>query len=80
MKNPLDNAIQALELASQCGGELDLEIYAKAHQELVAMRNAILTHNHQRNEKIQAPDGKDYNKLWSLLGLQREPGTVATES
>lgn len=69
MHTPLDNAIRALELAKECGGEEDLPQYASAHRDLVRMREAILAHDMQLTAREKAPDGDDYNRLWSILGL-----------
>lgn len=69
MSSPLDDAIHALKLAKECGGDEDLAQYEKAHQDLVCMRDSIIAHDKQLNEQGKAPDGDDYNKLWSLLGL-----------
>lgn len=69
MHTPLDNAIAALAIAKQCGGELDTAHYEKAHSDLVQMREAIIVHDQRLNDEGKAPEGDDYNALLSILGL-----------
>lgn len=81
MQTPLDNAIRALKLAIGCGGHIGVNVCGRAHEELVAMRAAILMHDAKLNEQGIAPDGSDYNLLYAQLGLQaqldEQPAAVA---
>lgn len=66
---PLNEAIEALKLASECGGELDLEIYQAAHTGLIAMRDEIRAHDARLDDRQEPPTGDDYNQVLSILHL-----------
>lgn len=69
----LAQAIDALQLAGECGGDLDRTTYQKAHEDLVKLRDAIVTYDAQLNAKEDSPSGADYEALIALLGLQLMP-------
>jgi hypothetical protein len=69
MKFALDNAMRALELAKQCGGELDIEQYEQAYKDLAELRAAIVRYDQRLNDQEIAPTGDDYNEVMSFLGL-----------
>jgi len=67
--NPLNAAISALELASKCGGELDLPVYMGAMKGLHSLTVEIRRYDQALNEREAAPTGGDYNALLDILGL-----------
>jgi len=69
MKSAINSAIEALEVAAECGGEIDLQMYQERLDELKKLRELILQYDKHLNEAGKAPDGDDYNALLSLTGL-----------
>lgn len=63
------NAVTALKLAAECGGELDRQQYRKAHEGLERLREQIIDYDNSLNAREVAPTGADYNALMSLLAL-----------
>lgn len=70
MKTAIELALEALELASQCGGELDLDFYTQAHTALKQAVEEVRSHDRMLNAKEAAPTGVDYEHIVSLLGLR----------
>ncbi|CAI9912066.1 TPA: hypothetical protein MXR76_005361 [Pseudomonas aeruginosa] len=69
MKSAIKLALEALELAAECGGELDHDIYVEAQQKLQAMADDVVKYDRKMDSEERAPDGHDYNELLSVLGL-----------
>ncbi|MDG1580881.1 hypothetical protein [Pseudomonas sp. GOM6] len=69
MKSAINSAIEALEVAAESGGEIDLQMYQERLDELKQFRDEILQYDKRLNEAGKAPDGDDYNALMSLTGL-----------
>lgn len=65
----LKDAIEALKLAKECGGENDRDQYAKAYNGLVTLRDKILQIDQKLNADETAPTGDDYNEILAALGL-----------
>lgn len=71
MNNALANAVEALELAVESGGELDHQIYADSLAGLKKLLVDIAAHDQKLTELEQAPTGDDYNVIIeSLVGLE----------
>lgn len=66
-QSDLDCAIEALALAAQCGGELDLDQYKAALVRLTSLKKKIQEHDQTLNERAICPDGDDYNWLYSEI-------------
>lgn len=62
-------AVEALQLAKECGGELDHEIYKEAYAAMVDLRARLLAYDAKLNATEQAPTGSDYNNIFDLLGV-----------
>ena len=75
--NALDRALQALQLASQCGGERDLTNYAIARDDLALLRTAL----DSLDLKVRAAGqtGDDYIAVMAMLGLTRTTPAKASE-
>ncbi|MEW5511916.1 hypothetical protein ABGT16_04785 [Pseudomonas asiatica] len=69
MKSALKLALEALDLAAECGGELDLDTYVEAKQKLQAMVDDIVMYDRKLDSDERVPQGDDYNELLSLLDL-----------
>ena len=69
MKTALNLAAEALDLAIECGGELDREIYVVAQQKLEAMVRAVVEYGAKMDRDERSPDGDDYNQLISILEI-----------
>jgi hypothetical protein len=65
----LNQAIEALNLAAECGGELHLGVYAEAKQKLEAMVRAVVECGVKMDSDERAPEGDDYNQLMSILAI-----------
>lgn len=72
MSKPIAAALEALALAKQCGGELDLEYYAKTHQALTEVVEATRKHDRILMNAEASPTGADYEHVMQLLGLRAE--------
>lgn len=70
MKNALNNAVEALALAVECGGELDQKTFVAALADLKAMLSAVQSYDRSLNDRGIAPDGNNYNELLSLIGVE----------
>lgn len=70
MNNPIQAALEALALAKQCGGELDLQHYAEAHTALDQVVQAARAYDATLEAAEQPPTGADYEHIMSLLGLR----------
>jgi hypothetical protein len=68
-KSAFDAAIDALQLASECGGELDLPVYRDALKGLRKLRDGMLAYDQRLDDAESAPTGDDYNELLALSGL-----------
>jgi len=77
MSQPIAAALEALALAKECGGELDLDYYAKAHQELANVVEAAQNYDRSLLHAEASPTGVDYEHVMQLLGLRTEPATTA---
>jgi hypothetical protein len=69
MKSALKLALEALNLAAECGGELDLDTYEEAKRKLQAMVDDIVKYDRKLDSDERVPQGDDYNELLSLLDL-----------
>lgn len=65
----LNQALEALSLAAECGGELHLGVYAEAKQNLEAMVRAVVEYGAKMDGDERAPEGDDYNQLLSILAI-----------
>mgnify|MGYP001627147326 CR=1 FL=1 len=77
MLKPLAAALQALALAKECGGELDLDFYASTHQDLSHVIEAARNHDRKLLTAEDSPTGADYEHLVQLLGLRAEAATAS---
>lgn len=66
-KGALDEAIEALALACESGGDLDHDIYVSAHANLLQLKSRIVAHDLQLLQREVAPDGTDYNQLYQMM-------------
>lgn len=69
MKSALKLALEALNLAVECGGGLDIDTYVEAKQKLQAMVDNIVRYDRKLDSDERVPQGDDYNELLSLLDL-----------
>lgn len=60
-------AIEALALAKECGGEIDLATYAQAWSALSKLRDDIELYDADLSRNERAPTGDDYNRLIERL-------------
>lgn len=60
---------EALDLAVECGGDLDHDFYAEAKRQFKALVDSITKYDQTLNHDERSPDGNDYNELLALLGL-----------
>jgi hypothetical protein len=77
MSQPIAIALEALALAKECGGELDLDFYARTHQELSNLIETVRSHDRNIMSAEASPTGADYEHLMQLLGLRAEAVTDA---
>lgn len=63
----LSLALEALNLAAECGGELHLEIYAEAKKQLQELVDTFVEYDLKMNNEERVPEGDDYNELLSIL-------------
>jgi len=81
-KHILARAIAALQLASECGGDLDIPEYKASLAGLLSIRDRIVAYNDSLNRREVAPTGDDYNELLTLLwfpaGAMREAAVAST--
>jgi hypothetical protein len=70
MSNPIKNALEALALAKQCGGELDLKYYNETHAALDKAVQAARAYDQSIGDADRPPTGADYEHIMSLLGLR----------
>ena len=77
MSQPIAAAPEALALAKDCGGELDLDFYARTHQELSNVIEAVRSHDRNLMSAEASPTGADYEHLMQLLGLRAEAVSTA---
>jgi len=70
MTNPIKNAVEALALAKERGGELDLPYYADTHAALEQAVRAARKHDASLDAAKRQPTGADYEHIMSLLGLR----------
>lgn len=72
-------AIKALQLAVECGGELDQPVYRDALTRLAEMQARVLAYAKRMEDSESVPEGNDYNELLSLIGFAVGAGqSVAT--
>jgi hypothetical protein len=74
MTTPINDALEALTLAAQCGGELDLEQYRQALLALQNAVNAVREHDRNLNATEEPPTGDDYERILDILGLKTGKG------
>lgn len=72
-QSPIGAAIHALQIAAECGGELDLQVYRSALQRLTDMRNRVLTYTKRLDDAESVPGGANFLELLSLIGLDTSP-------
>lgn len=70
MNTPIKKALDALALARECGGELDLQYYSESHAALDHVVQAARAYDASLNAAEQPPTGEDYEHIMSLLGLR----------
>lgn len=70
MNTPIKKALDALALAKECGGELDLQYYSESHAALDHVVQAARAYDASLNAAEQPPTGEDYEHIMSLLGLR----------
>lgn len=80
MKSALNLALEALNLAAECGGELDHDTYVEAQQKLQALVDDVVKYDRKMDSEERVPEGDDYNELLSLLGLETAESQVAIAS
>lgn len=68
-RTALELTLEALELASECGGEIDREIYLNAKQALEGMIQEVVAYDTAMCSAERAPDGEDYNRLLSIIQI-----------
>ncbi len=78
-KGPLDEAIAALALACESGGDLDHEIYLSAHKSLEQMKANIMAHDQKLNQAEIAPGGDDYNQIVEMMLPSARPCSPAQD-
>lgn len=66
-QSPLDQAIEALNLARESGGDLDYEIYEAAHQSLEQLKAKIIAYDEKLSKEEAVPDGDDYNQIIEMM-------------
>lgn len=68
MKNKIfAEAISALKLASECGGEGDLHLYQAAYFNLVQLGARISAHSDMLDAKELPPTGEDFNEIMEMV-------------
>lgn len=81
MLKPIDVVLQALEVAKECGGELDLDMYAQAHKVLLDATAALHEHDRILFQAEALPTGADYEHVMTSLGLRFEAtATIVAEN
>jgi hypothetical protein len=70
MNTPIKRALDALALAKDCGGELDLQYYAASYATLSQAVQAARAYDASLNAAERPPTGEDYEHIMSLLGLR----------
>lgn len=70
MLKPIEVALQALEVAKECGGELDLQMYAQAHKALASAVAELRRHDQTLTDAEASPTGADYEHIMQLLGMR----------
>lgn len=78
-KSPLDEAIEALALACESGGDLDREIYVSAHKRLELMKAEIIAHDQKLNQDEIVPTCDDYNRIFAMMIPSSASSSPATE-
>ncbi|NWC83142.1 hypothetical protein HX798_23045 [Pseudomonas putida] len=77
MKSALKLALEALELAVECGGALDLDTYVEAKRKLQSMVDNIVRYDRKLDRDERSPQGDDYNELLSILDLATSESQAA---
>jgi hypothetical protein len=67
MKNAIKNALEALLLGSECGGEMDQPIFSEAAVGLQALMDDIRAYDRKMTDEERVPTGDDYNELLMML-------------
>jgi len=75
MLKPIAAALEALALAKEFGGELDLDYYAKTHQALADVIVAVQNHDRILTNAEASPTGADYEHVMKTLGLRADATT-----
>ena len=68
---PIDRAIEALECARECGGQIDIEMYRRARARLSHLREVVQAFDRRTNADSHVPSSEDYHQLIDALGLVR---------
>jgi hypothetical protein len=76
MTTPLKQALDALILAKESGGENDFDYYASVHRLLEQAIKKVRAYDCRLNEAERAPTGDDYNHILRLLGLDVDPDSA----
>lgn len=66
-KKVFAEAIAALKLASECGGESDLHIYQAAYSNLIQLGARISAHSDMLDAKELPPTGDDFNEIMEMI-------------
>lgn len=66
----LNLALEALNLAAECGGELDRQVFADAKQKLQELIDEVAAFDLKMSTDERVPEGDDYNQLVSILEIQ----------
>lgn len=77
MIKAIEAALEALAVAKESGGEIDLDMYAEAHHALACAADAIREHDRILNASETPPSGADYEHVLALLGLRDDADAKA---
>ena len=69
MKSDIAIAIEALDLAVECGGDLDRPVFVQARDKLKALADKLVRYDQDIDDKEVSPDGSDYNEFALLIGI-----------
>lgn len=71
-KTTIVQAVEALALAAECGGENDQPYYEETHRAMQQLIQKIIAFDKKLNDREVAPTGNDYNALIEILGISCE--------
>lgn len=70
VETALNQALEALTLAAESGGELDRDIYVEARRKLEIMMQAVVSYDAKIGSEDRPPEGDDYNQLLAILEIE----------